>query len=93
MANIHGLHSNASNDGDSDEETRYVGGAGGSTGRGGGSGLAVLPNDGDGAASNPFDQMVSNARNDAASGGPAPDAGSVNTTVTLWKEGFQVRTA
>ena len=51
MPNIHGLHDNAKNDNDDDSDDnndRYVGGV---DARGGGSGLAVVPNQGDKASS------------------------------------------
>ena len=50
MPNIHGLHDNSNNDDDysDDNNDRYVGGV---DARGGGSGLAVVPNQGDKASS------------------------------------------
>mmetsp|Transcript_6596 Transcript_6596/g.12706 ORF Transcript_6596/g.12706 Transcript_6596/m.12706 type:complete len:200 (-) Transcript_6596:30-629(-) len=80
MPNIHGLHSNErKDDSDNDEETRYVGGA---DGRGGGSGLAVLPSGDPSPSSDPFSALRSSAK-----AGQAPAS---SHKVTMWQNGFTV---
>ena len=90
MSNIHGLHSNSGNSSDDEKPTSYVGGA---DGRGGGSGLAVMPNPLDnegnsGTNSNPFEAMVNTAKSDAGAAGIGKD--ELHAKITMWKAGFQV---
>ena len=90
MPNIHGLHDNRSDDDDRDTSNdRYVGGT---DGRGGGSGLAVVPNEGDapsaGAPEDHFGSMVGRAQ---SNDGPQPgDENATKRKITMWKTGFQV---
>jgi len=94
MSNIHGLHSsgsaskkpfklNEASD-DSDEETQF---AGGLDQRGGGSGMAVLPNPGDKPVS-PLEALVNSAKSDSEGGNHTPAA--ISHTITMWSDGFTV---
>ena len=101
MPNIHGLHSlrdtNDANDDDQNDsdEDRYVGGV---DGRGGGSGLAVVPNrdtsSSGGAASNAIFDLAENAGAagaSAAAGGASGGGGEeVRRTIAMYRSGFTV---
>mmetsp|Transcript_19930 Transcript_19930/g.37799 ORF Transcript_19930/g.37799 Transcript_19930/m.37799 type:complete len:249 (-) Transcript_19930:85-831(-) len=82
MSNVHGLHDEKSDDEEDHENDRYVGGIGE---RGGGSGLAVMPNNDDvdeGAARDRVFGMAQNAS--------ADESGQVRRTITMYRDGFVV---
>eukprot|EP00581_Thalassiosira_minuscula_P007057 CAMPEP_0183701898 /NCGR_PEP_ID=MMETSP0737-20130205/134_1 /TAXON_ID=385413 /ORGANISM="Thalassiosira miniscula, Strain CCMP1093" /LENGTH=291 /DNA_ID=CAMNT_0025928395 /DNA_START=45 /DNA_END=920 /DNA_ORIENTATION=+ len=101
MPNIHGLHSLNNDAGggsdddknDDDNNDRYVGGV---DSRGGGSGLAVMPNrDQSAAASNASDSIFNLAEagtgaGAAGSGGGGGGGGEVRRTITMYRSGFTV---
>lgn len=97
MPNIHGLHdNNNAPDSSSDDENndRYVGGV---DARGGGSGLAVVPNrdnanDARGASDSIFNlaENAGAASSSAASGGGSGGGGEVRRTITMYRSGFTV---
>jgi len=88
MSNIHGLFSNrreASSDDDADDaENRYVGGV---DHRGGGSGLAVQPNNADGR---PGGDILDNIRSNAAQAGGDEGPVTVSRRITMYRDGFTV---
>lgn len=96
MPNIHGL-SSIRNDGgrpsndnsDSDDENnRYVGGV---SSRGGGSGLAVMPNHESSNPSNASDSIFNLAEAGGAdSGGSGGGGGEVRRMITMYRSGFSV---
>eukprot|EP00571_Detonula_confervacea_P008069 CAMPEP_0172318670 /NCGR_PEP_ID=MMETSP1058-20130122/35509_1 /TAXON_ID=83371 /ORGANISM="Detonula confervacea, Strain CCMP 353" /LENGTH=287 /DNA_ID=CAMNT_0013033551 /DNA_START=16 /DNA_END=879 /DNA_ORIENTATION=+ len=98
MPNIHGLHDNnnaADESSDDDNNDRYVGGV---DARGGGSGLAVVPNrdnanDARGASDSIFN-LAENAGNTAAAaaaaGASGGGGGEVRRTITMYRSGFTV---
>lgn len=98
MPNIHGLHSFRDNDAqdsdddkDDDNNDRYVGGV---DSRGGGSGLAVMPNrDNANNASDASDSIFNLAEaagSGAASGGSGGGETEVRRTITMYQSGFTV---
>lgn len=96
MPNIHGLSSirndggRSSNDNsDSDDENnRYVGGV---SSRGGGSGLAVMPNHESSNPSNASDSIFNLAEAGGAdSGGSGGGGGEVRRMITMYRSGFSV---
>mmetsp|Transcript_14407 Transcript_14407/g.29641 ORF Transcript_14407/g.29641 Transcript_14407/m.29641 type:complete len:258 (-) Transcript_14407:36-809(-) len=82
MPKIATLHDKTSSD-DDDEETRYVGGT---DNRGGGSGLAVLPNSSDAPSPSP-DDIIAAAQRGGSDGAPVSENAR---TITMWASGFQV---
>lgn len=80
IATLHDKPSGDSND-ENDEETRYVGGT---DNRGGGSGLAVLPN-GEGGGDATGDLLAA-ARAGGSDGRPVSENAAV---ITMWKNGEQ----
>lgn len=87
MPNIHGLHDNdaqASDDDkdDDDNDRRYVGGV---DARGGGSGLAVMPNPDDKA-----DSIFNLAEAGSGAAGSGSGGGEVKRTITMYASGFTV---
>ncbi|KAL7531157.1 hypothetical protein ACHAXR_003873 [Thalassiosira sp. AJA248-18] len=101
MPNIHGLHDNAAaadDDNDSDDNNdRYVGGV---DSRGGGSGLAVVPNQGDSNSNDASNAIFNLAENAGSSGsgdtaggsGGGGGGGDVRRTITMYRSGFTVDT-
>lgn len=92
MSNVHGLHSirnrnNRANDSDDDDNNdRYVGGV---DSRGGGSGLAVVPNqDGQGASDAIFN--LADPSSASGSSGSSGGGGEIRRTVTMYRSGFTV---
>eukprot|EP00527_Entomoneis_sp_CCMP2396_P009198 CAMPEP_0198138002 /NCGR_PEP_ID=MMETSP1443-20131203/1439_1 /TAXON_ID=186043 /ORGANISM="Entomoneis sp., Strain CCMP2396" /LENGTH=254 /DNA_ID=CAMNT_0043799617 /DNA_START=114 /DNA_END=878 /DNA_ORIENTATION=- len=83
MSNVHGLFSGKNDDDtdDDDENNRYVGGVGD---RGGGSGLAVRPNNDEGD-DNDRDRLFGMAESAGAE-----DDGQVRRTITMYRDGFVV---
>mmetsp|Transcript_14321 Transcript_14321/g.30607 ORF Transcript_14321/g.30607 Transcript_14321/m.30607 type:complete len:288 (+) Transcript_14321:138-1001(+) len=95
MPNIHGLHSlrdddaKASDDDKDDDNDRYVGGV---DSRGGGSGLAVMPNRDNANASNASDSIfnLAEAAGSGAASGEGGGSGEVKRTITMFHSGFTV---
>lgn len=89
MSNIHGLSSKKKNDDDDDDEAnnQYVGGV---DGRGGGSGLAVQPNNDDasGARDNVFRLAEGASANEATAAGDGNN--EVRRSITMYRNGFVV---
>lgn len=95
MSNIHGLHSfrndnnnnrdNSDSDDDGGTNDRYVGGV---DARGGGSGLAVLPNPDDANAAS--DAIFNLAGPSSGSGGGSSEGGETRRTITMYRSGFTV---
>lgn len=89
MSNVHGLSSfrndnRPSRDDSSDEDdTRYVGGT---DGRGGGSGLAVVPNHDQSAS----DSIFNLAESGGAAGASGEGGGEIRRTITMYRSGFTV---
>lgn len=91
MPNIHGLHDNdaqASDDEkeDDDNDRRYVGGV---DARGGGSGLAVMPNPGDNNASK-ADSIFNQAEAGSGAAENGRGGGEVRRKITMYASGFTV---
>lgn len=93
MPNIHGLHSlrdesnDAADDDSDDDNDRYVGGV---DSRGGGSGLAVVPNR-DNDASGASDSIFNLAENAGSAGaGGSGGGGEVRRTIAMYRSGFTV---
>lgn len=91
MSNVHGLFSGKNKKDDDDEDkdesnNRYVGGVGP---RGGGSGLAVEPNNDD---ADPRDSVFSQAESVGPGGAGASSGGAdeVRRTITMYRSGFIV---
>ena len=101
MPNIHGLSSLRNDnprrppndsDSDNDENNRYVGGV---SSRGGGSGLAVLPNhqnnNGDAASDSIFNLAeAGDAQGSSSSSGGEGGGGEVRRMITMYRSGFTV---
>ncbi|KAL9185046.1 hypothetical protein ACHAXT_002823 [Thalassiosira profunda] len=73
-------------DSDDDENNRYVGGVGD---RGGGSGLAVVPNQDQAGGNDPNQDAIFNLAEAAGSGGGG-GGGEVRRTITMYRSGFVV---
>ncbi|KAL7528446.1 hypothetical protein ACHAWF_002565, partial [Thalassiosira exigua] len=97
MPNIHGVHSLRSDAAGADEDgsdgegddNRYVGGV---DGRGGGSGLAVVPNrDGAGGGGDASEAIFNLAESAGrGEGGGSSGGGEVRRTITMYRSGFTV---
>eukprot|EP00984_Skeletonema_dohrnii_P014916 scaffold6374_cov100-Skeletonema_dohrnii-CCMP3373.AAC.1 len=98
MPNIHGLSSirnndrptnNSDSDSDNDENNRYVGGV---SSRGGGSGLAVLPNHESGGRNAASDSIfnLAEAGGEQAAATAGGGGGEVRRMITMYRSGFTV---
>lgn len=98
MSNVHGLHSirnrdnsRNNNDSDSDDDNdtnnRYVGGV---DSRGGGSGLAVVPNQDDGQNASDAIFNLADPGSSSAGAGGAGGGGEIRRTITMYRSGFTV---
>ncbi|KAL7466635.1 hypothetical protein ACHAXS_006930 [Conticribra weissflogii] len=93
MSNVHGLHSirnrdNRANDSDDDDSNdRYVGGV---DSRGGGSGLAVVPNQDGQDASDAIFNLADPSSASGGSGSGGGGGGDIRRTITMYRSGFTV---
>jgi len=94
MSNIRGLYDDKKDDSSDDEKdsnNRYVGGIGA---QGGGSGLAVEPNNADGgglpSASDSIFNMAESAGQGDSSSGNDDNTAEVRRTITMYRDGFVV---